>query len=672
MRRHAVLPAFLIHAALILFPAASVVSAQGTERAWKWTAETVVLQPRVIAAAISPDGTRIVSARTRPRRADEKPGGVYVNLWIVAAAGGDARQLTFADSQDASPAWSPDGRFIAFLSARGDGAKRQVWLLPADGGEPFALTSVKTGVSAFQFSPDGKLLAYTAPDPPTEKEEKDRQAGQDWTVKEQNEKPVRLHVIDVATRASRAVTSAGDLTVYEFAWSPSADALVANAADTPRTDDSYMGKRTMIFPLEGAASKVAEIGGKIAEVAWSPDGRTIAFVAAIDRSDPHAGALFTVPKEGGAPRNLTPDYEGMIQHIRFRPDGRILALAAESTKSVVAVYDPATGAREIMIGKGDVVLTGLDAAADGDAFAAVGSSAAHPNEVFGGRLSARTAARLTRTTPDLETLPRGRQETFAWKARDGLSLEGVLIYPHDFREGTAWPLVACVHGGPEAHEPDNWKTTDYIRIGQAGAERGWFVFYPNYRASTGRGTAFAKLDHGDLGGREFDDVVDGIDALVARGFVDPKRVGAIGGSYGGYFTAWAATKLSDRFAAGVEHFGISNWVSFMGQTDIPVENEIVHMARPFYENMDLYWDRSPIRWIANARTPTLILQGAADDRVPKPQSDELWQALRRKGVPCEYVVYPREPHGYRERAHVIDAFDRAMGWFTRYLGIGGE
>ena len=657
----------IVFLSLALLPALRAQEAEPVP-SWKWNAETVLLKPRVAAAEISPDGTQVVYVRTRPRTAGEKPGAAWMNLWIVPVAGGDAKALTSGDAVDAAPAWSPDSKSVAFISARGEGQKRQVWMIPAAGGEPKVLTASKTPVQAFRWSPDGSRLAYTALLPQTEAEENAVKEGRDWTIKEKSEKPILLYVHDLAAKTAAPLASLGSLSAHEFNWSADGTAILANVAATPLMDDSYMNKRTVLLPVgAGLAKDVARIGGKIGDVQASPDGKTAAFLAAVDRSDPYQGSLHVVACEGGKPNHLTEKIPSAVMAFGFRKDGTIAALLHEGTKSTIRTFDVSGGEPKTIVPKGPVVFTSLSISADGKSFASVGSSADHPNEVFAGSFDGAAPVRLTKTTPELEALPRGKQETIAWSAKDGVQIEGVLIHPVGFDGRTKHPLIVCVHGGPESHEPDNWKTTDYIRLGQAAAERGWFILYPNYRGSTGRGPAFQKLDQGDLGGKEFDDVVDGIDFLAAKGWVDPKKVGAIGGSYGGYFTAWAVTKLSNRFAVGVEHFGISNWLSFMGQTDIPTENEIVHMARPFYDNFDLYWDRSPIRWIKNSKTPTIIMQGAADDRVPKPQADELFQGLKRNGVPVEYVIYPREGHGYRERAHVIDAFERAMTWFETYL-----
>ena len=211
-----------------------------------------------------------------------------------------------------------------------------------------------------------------------------------------------------------------------------------------------------------------------------------------------------------------------------------------------------------------------------------------------------------------------------------------------------------------------WDTT-YSEPAQALSERGFFVLRPNYRGSAGRGVLFAKADHGDLGGREFRDILDGIDALAPRFRIDPARVGMSGGSYGGYFANLAATRWSARFAAAVSLYGIANWMSFLGQSDIPIENSEVHWALWCYEHQETCRLASPVAHIGAAGTPTLIMQGADDWRVPPAQSDEMHAALKWKGAPVEYVVFPREKHGFVEREHRLEACRRILDWFTRHL-----
>jgi dipeptidyl aminopeptidase/acylaminoacyl peptidase len=227
------------------------------------------------------------------------------------------------------------------------------------------------------------------------------------------------------------------------------------------------------------------------------------------------------------------------------------------------------------------------------------------------------------------------------------------------------------HGGPEAADLNGW-SGGYSRWGQMLAGRGYVTFYPNYRGSIGRGVTFATADHRDLMGKEFTDMLAGIDHLVKIGLVDPARVGVGGGSYGGYTTGWAATYASDRFKAAVMWMGISNWYSMTGTSDIFFENSTVHWDLVMYDNYPIYWERSPLAHIAKAKTPTLIVHGAADPRVPIGQSQEMYTALKWKGVPVEFVTYPREGHGVTEAAHQLDFMNRVAGWFDKYLKGGTQ
>ena len=264
------------------------------------------------------------------------------------------------------------------------------------------------------------------------------------------------------------------------------------------------------------------------------------------------------------------------------------------------------------------------------------------------------------------------QEVVKFKARDGLELEGLLIHPLDEKKGERYPLILAVHGGPEGHYRDGW-LTGYSDPGQVAAGRGFAVFYPNYRGSTGRGVAFSKMGQGDPAGKEFDDLVDAVDHLVLSGLVDRAKVGITGGSYGGYATAWCATRYSDRFAAGVMFVGISDLVAKAGTTDIPNEELLVHALRWPWEDWKLMLDRSPINYADKARTPLLILDGKEDPRVHPSQSLVMYRYVKVRGkAPVRLVLYPGEGHGNRLAAHRLDYNLRMIQWMEHYLkGPGG-
>jgi dipeptidyl aminopeptidase/acylaminoacyl peptidase len=310
---------------------------------------------------------------------------------------------------------------------------------------------------------------------------------------------------------------------------------------------------------------------------------------------------------------------------------------------------------------------------DGAVGAFVGDSREHPPEVFLWRSGAADLKRLTRVNPWLETMRLAKQEKVRFKARDGLELEGLLIRPLGETPGTRYPLILTVHGGPEAHYSNGWLTS-YSNPGQVAAARGFAVFYPNYRGSTGRGVAFSKLGHAEAAGPEFDDCVDGVDHLIAEGLVDRNRVGITGGSYGGYASAWGATYYTERFAAAVMFVGISDIVSNVGTTDIPEEMFLVHHRKWLYDDWEYFLKRSPIHYVQKARTPILILHGEEDPRVHPSQSLELYRHLKVLGqTPVRLVFYPGEGHGNRRAASRLDYNLRMLRWMEHYLkGPGGK
>lgn len=644
------------------------------------TPEIIVTLAQATDAQISPDGTQVIYQVSRPREATDPPGGARTELWIMPAAGGEARRLT--DGTDRHARWSPDGRAIAFLGTRGEGAVAQIHLTTPGGnaadpaaGNARALTSAPSAVTSFKWSPDGRSIAYTYADPKTDEERQAEAEGRDWTVAGQHYKHIRLYRVDVASGASQVVTQA-DKTVHDYDWSPDSTQLVIGAADTPTIDDSFMGVRLYIVPAAGGVPEpFVKTEGKLGSPRWSPDGRYIGWLGATSLNDPYAGSLYLAPVrgrvEGAADRvNLTTSYTGTATWFDWQPGAPATAVFVAAERQMTPIYSVRADApRMERIGSPLLVVSGGPSfSADGSRVAMVANTPHHPNEVYvlDPAPGVNKPERLTALNPQLEGIELGTQEIVVWNARDGMSIEGVLVKPVGYQAGRRYPLIVQPHGGPEGADPNGWNGT-YSRWGQMLAGAGFATLYPNYRGSIGRGPAFAMADHQDLMGKEFEDTLDGIDFLVAQGLADASRVGIGGGSYGGYTSAWAATYGSDRFKAAVAWMGISNWISMTGTSDIFLENSTVHWDLVMYDNYEKYWERSPLRYIERAQTPTLIVHGAADPRVPPGQSLELYTALRWKGVPVEYVSYPREGHGITERAHQLDFMRRVLGWFTKYV-----
>jgi len=663
-RRHvsSLAPA-LIALALVLAPLANA-----QERVL--TPELILTVRQVTDAQLSPDGSTVALQVQRPRDAAAPPGGAITELWSVSAEGGEPVQLTTNEEGSRAPLWSPDGRQIAFLSRRPGSEFTQVYVLPVAGGEARRLTNAANAVVSFKWSPDGQWIAYTVTDPKTSEERDAERQGRDWIVADQNYKHLRLHAVQVSTGASHVVTTT-PVSVHDFDWSPDSARLVLAAADTPTVDDSYMKLKLMTVPRTGGApALLVATEGKLTHPRWSPDGRTIAWLGATTLADPHAGRVFVIPAGGGSAQDVTPDYQGSATWLSWLPGSpstiAFVAIERQATRAYTLAL-PARTRTPLPIGD-TIVFAGLSFSSDGRRFAFNASLPTHPYEAFAADLAASAPRRLTTLNPQLDGVQFGAQEIVRWKATDGLEMEGVIVKPVGYQSGRRYPLVMQPHGGPESADVNGWMGT-YSRWGQLLAGRGFVTFYPNYRGSIGRGPQFAMADHRDLMGLEFQDMLSGIDHLASIGLIDPERVGVGGGSYGGYTSAWAATYGSEHFKAAVMWMGISNWYSMTGTSDIFFENSTVHWNAMMYENEALYWERSPLSHIDKANTPTLIIHGAADPRVPIGQSQEMYMALRWKGVPVEFVSYPREGHGVGERAHQDDFMRRVVGWFEKYLNV---
>ncbi|MDX1409456.1 MAG: S9 family peptidase, partial [Saprospiraceae bacterium] len=390
----------------------------------------------------------------------------------------------------------------------------------------------------------------------------------------------------------------------------------------------------------------------------------IAFIAGADKHDPIDGRLFLASVKGGSPTPMFHDWKGMFEDIEWISESTINYLGSKGSESVYGEVDLATGTITEIVTNGFAV-GAFDINGDGE-FAFTAHTATTPPELYYAT-GPNDARRLTNSNPWLDEIAIGTQEVIRYEARDGLEIEGVLVYPVGYTAGKRYPLLVSVHGGPESHVNNGW-VTGYSTPGQVAAGKGYAVFYPNYRGSTGRGLEFVLTSQGDAAGKEFDDIVDGVDHLIATGLVDKSKVGVTGGSYGGYATGWLSTKYTDRFAAGVMFVGISNKISKWGTTDIPNEEYLVHARGWVYDHYDFYLERSPIYYAGQCKTPLLIMHGKEDPRVHPSQSMEMYRHVKsRTDTPVELIFYPGEGHGNARATARYDYNLRMLNWFDKYL-----
>ncbi len=628
----------------------------------------------VIAVSASPDGSEIAYVLASPRIPfQDDDGAAWTELHVVGTDGRSRPYVTGAVNV-AGVRWTPDGRGLAFLARRSGDDARSLYIVPRDGGEAQRVLAHATDIAAYEFSPDGRQVAFLAREAPPQARQDLVRRGFNQEIFEETLQPQRVWVAPLEGRtagAARLIDVPG--AAASVAWNAQGSRLVVLYAPTPLVDDDLMERRIHIVdPVAGTLVTRIDNPGKVGQVAFSPDGATLAMVSAADINDPSEGRLKVVPAGGGALRDLMPDYEAHVRAFAWKDANTLVFMSDEGVHSVVGEIGKDGSGRRTLVAAGGPIINAIERAANGTV-ALVAHAPTHPAEVFVLENGATTPKRLTDSNPWLSGMRLARQEVVGFKARDGLELEGILVRPLDEQPGQRYPLILTVHGGPEARDANGW-VTSYANAGQVGAAQGFAVFYPNYRGSTGRGVAFSKLGQGDAAGKEFDDLVDAVDHLIGIGLVDREKVGITGGSYGGYASAWGATYYTERFAASVMFVGISNKVSKVGTTDIANEEFHVHALKRPWEDWQFVLERSPVYHAAKSRTPTLILHGTADPRVHPTQSLEFYRHLKLHGnTPVRLVWYPGEGHGNARAASRLDYNLRLMRWMTHYLkGPGGD
>lgn len=633
------------------------------------TLEQIARLEQVDAAEISPDGEQIAYVRSVPRAlGTQQDGPAWAELHVLDE-NGEARPFVTGEVNVGSIAWRPGRREISFLAKRGEDTTTRLYAIALSGGEARPIATLATDISGYSFSPDGSRVALLAFEPEDGAEKKLAEQGFNQVVYEEGLRSRRIWIAPLDGDGKARMLEI-DGSVQDVAWSPAGDRLAIKVTPRQLIDDTLVFARIRIVDLQGKEIGRIDNPGKLGEMKWSPDGDTLAFIGTNVVNDAREGRLMVAAKDGGAFTDLLPGLLGHVGHLEWLDDERIAFLSGEGTGVRLATIGADGEDQRTLIENGPI-FTGLSVSADGE-LAATANTPSHPDEVFS--IAGNEAKRLTDSNPWLADVDLARQQVVRYAARDGLQIEGILVYPLEYREGTRYPLILNVHGGPESHYSNGWLTR-YSSPAQHAAAEGYFTFFQNYRGSTGRGVEFSQLSFGRPAMEEFDDLIDGIDALVERGLVDNDRVGITGGSYGGYATAWGATVYSERFAAAVMNVGLSNQVAAFGTSDIPWEFRLVHLGKWPWEDWELFRRASPLYHVEKAGTPILILHGDADPRVDPTQSRMFYRFLKviEGGPPVRLVLYPGEGHGNRRAASRYDYSLRLMRWMNHYLrGPGGE
>ena len=630
------------------------------------TAEDYFAFKNVTDARLSPDGKQIAYVVTA---VDTKKNRRESQIWLVPRDGSRPGQPFTTGAAARAPRWSPNGQAIAFVSARPD--KPQVHVLAMSGGEARRVTDLENGVEAFQWSPDGDRLVCVSKTGP--KRKPFDQGGSDVrhytsiTYKFNDtgwydENRSHLFVVDVKSGRAVQITSGDTRNDVDPRWSPDGTRIAYSSEDTAQ-ELLANGDIWVVSASGGAPVHVNDKQGNMRMARWSPDGTKIAYAGALTEADapriwiaPAAGSLRPVLGSKGI--DLVPsDMEWESEHALYFEAGQ---------KGEIHVFraDPDTGKYQ-QITSGPRGIHHVDLNAEAGAMVYTANDFKHLDDLFAADMSGKKEKRLSDVNHELlSQLDLQEVERVPFKGADGWPIDGFFVKPVGWQAGKKYPMVLSIHGGPSSMYGVDW-----FHEFQVYAARGWAVFYCNPRGSSGYGEKFQRAVDKEWGGKAFQDLMAGVDAILAKyDWIDRDRMGVTGGSYGGFMTNWTVSH-TNRFKAAVTLRSISNFVSDEGTRDAAYGH-----ARDFggqlFDNLDYYWNASPLKYAANVKTPTLVLHSDNDLRVPIEQGEQWYRALKHFGVTTELVIFPRENHNLTrsgEPRHLVESLNWQIYWFDRFL-----
>jgi dipeptidyl aminopeptidase/acylaminoacyl peptidase len=647
--------------ALLLLTLVATASAQQPAAKKNITLKDMLARPTYGGYQLSADGKQVLYIRTDR---EPKEWAATGHIWLHDLGRDRTIQLTNSPRGESNARFLPDGR-IAFTSNR---EARNAWyVISPTGGEAVKLVEGDSVPSAGSFSSDGKHLVYTEQTERADKKEWDDKVKRkdDGYFAEKKLTYTHIWTYDLAARKKKQITT-GNSDNQGPVFSPDATwiAFTSNRSGTTARDANWSNNSDifLVSAAGGEPRKLTTNEGPDNGPSFSPDGQWIAYTSSdhknnsADQSD-----LKVLAVQGGQPRNLTADLDYSVSDIEWSKDGKFIYFTTTEGLTSRLYKIAAAGGKPVNISLGDNFVFGnFSSTADGTKWLVTGGTLQEPGIVYLAGTDGKQPKRILAEHDRIVDYNVARAVTLQWKGADGWDIDGILTYPLNYQAGQRYPMILQVHGGPHGRFSANFN-----QGAQIWAARGYAVLQGNPRGSSGRTFAFSNANQNDWGGKDFEDLMKGVDHVIGLGVADADKLAVMGGSYGGFMTFWTVTQ-TDRFKAAIGHAGISDWYSFFGQTDIPNLLEFGFGGLPSASKAT-YEKWSPIEFATRVTTPLLITHGENDQRVPIPQADQYYRLLKKLGKTVEFLRYPREGHGITEPVHRLHLDAEQEKWFAQFV-----